>query len=184
MTTWVNAGNIKGAKGDTGPAGPKGDKGDPGQTGATGPQGQTGATGATGAPGASGATGATGAQGPKGDTGAQGPPGPQAVSTDAGNLTRLGGDGKVYTPTTVAAGVSPVSLSNASSGSVAVTLPAGRFSAAPAVVATIDNVSGTVLICTVAGRSATGFTAWVTTTASGTKVTASTNVNWVARAPG
>jgi hypothetical protein len=43
--------------------------------------------------------GVDGAKGDKGDTGEVGPEGPTAVSTDAGNTSKLGTDGKVFTPT-------------------------------------------------------------------------------------
>jgi hypothetical protein len=115
-----------------GPAGPAGAKGDPGPIG---PIGLTGPTGPQGVQGPQGPTGATGA------TGATGPPGPQAVSSDAGNNARLGSDSKIYVPTPLprASGTVPIALANASSASVAVTFPAGRFSAAPAVVTAIEN---------------------------------------------
>ena len=123
ITDWVYGGRIQGpqgvpgvagpagAKGDTGAAGPAGAKGDAGAQGPAGPKGDTGATGPAGAdstvPGPAGPAGAkgdqgdTGAQGPagaKGDTGATGPAGPTAVSADAGNTSKLGTDGKIFTP--------------------------------------------------------------------------------------
>ena len=79
-------GMTPGPAGPTGPAGSQGPKGDPGANGAagaTGPQGPPGNTGATGSPGTAG------------------PPGPSAVSTDAGNAARLGGDSLIYVPTVV-----------------------------------------------------------------------------------
>ena len=80
----------------------------------SGPQGPQGPAGADGAPGAPGLDGAAGPQGPAGADstvpgpqgpagadstvpGPQGPPGPTAVSADAGNISRLGTDGLVYT---------------------------------------------------------------------------------------
>lgn len=89
-----------GPAGATGPAGPAGaDSTVPGPQGPAGPKGDTGATGPAGADSTvPGPAGPAGAQGPKGDTGATGPAGPTAVSTDSGNTTRLGTDGKVYTP--------------------------------------------------------------------------------------
>ena len=88
-------GMTPGPAGPTGPAGSQGPKGDPGANGAagaTGPQGPPGNTGATGSPGTAGAAGP------------QGPPGPSAVSTDAGNSARLGGDSLIYVPTVVPLG--------------------------------------------------------------------------------
>lgn len=72
-----------------GPAGPQG------PTGATGPQGSKGDTGATGS------TGPQGNPGTNGTNGTTGPPGPTAISTDAGNSARLGGDSLIYVPTPV-----------------------------------------------------------------------------------
>ncbi len=91
-----------GPQGPAGPEGPQGPAGPAGADGAAGPQGPAGPAGADGAAGPPGADGAPGGQGPAGADGAagpQGPPGPTAVSADAGNFTRLGTDGLVYTPT-------------------------------------------------------------------------------------
>lgn len=44
--------------------------------------------------------GIQGVQGPQGVAGPQGPAGPTAVSTDAGNISKLGTDGKIFTPAT------------------------------------------------------------------------------------
>jgi hypothetical protein len=152
-----------------GPAGPAGAKGDPGPIG---PIGLTGPTGPQGVQGPQGPTGATGA------TGATGPPGPQAVSSDAGNNARLGSDSKIYVPTPLprASGTVPIALANASSASVAVTFPAGRFSAAPAVVTAIENPA---YLNAVSARTATGFTGWIQQPA-GTKATVSTIFDWIA----
>src|ERR1700746_3128765 len=48
--------------------------------------------------------GPAGAVGPPGSTGPPGPTGPTAVSTDAGNLARLGSDNLVLVPQTAADG--------------------------------------------------------------------------------
>jgi hypothetical protein len=113
-----------GAKGDTGTAGAKGDTGAAGAaatiavgTTTTGAAGTNAAvtnkgtanaavfdfTIPAGAAGAKGDTGAVGpastVPGPKGDTGPAGPAGPTAVSADAGNASKLGTDGKIFTPT-------------------------------------------------------------------------------------
>lgn len=108
-----------GAQGPPGPDGPPGPTGPQGPPGATGTQGLPGAVGASGPPGAtgvagpSGAAGATGAQGPSGTPGIQGPvgatgakgatgaTGPNAVSTDAGNLAKLGTDNLILVPKNV-----------------------------------------------------------------------------------
>ncbi len=47
-------------------------------------------------------------QGPQGIQGIQGPAGPTAVSADAGNASRLGVDGLIYTPTVSTAGYLPL----------------------------------------------------------------------------
>ena len=104
----------EGPPGPAGPAGPAGaDSTVPGPAGPAGadstvpgPKGDPGADGAPGAdstvPGPAGPAGADsvvpGPQGPAGVDGAAGPPGPTAVSTEAGNASRLGTDGLIFTP--------------------------------------------------------------------------------------
>ncbi len=83
----------QGPQGPAGPVGPKGPKGDPGHDGKTGPQGPKGDTGAKGP---QGPAGSVGPRGPQGATGPQGPAGPTKVSTDSGNLAKLGKDHLIY----------------------------------------------------------------------------------------
>jgi hypothetical protein len=66
--------------------------------GITGAQGPAGATGSVGPQGPQGIQGPQGTAGAQGATGATGPAGPTAVSTDAGNQSRLGSDTLIYTP--------------------------------------------------------------------------------------
>jgi hypothetical protein len=107
VTTWINAGPVRGPagetgatgatgpkgdtgadstvpgpKGDTGPAGPAGLKGDTGATGANGPQGEVGPAGATGPAGPAGADSTV--PGPAGATGPAGPAGPAGEAGPAG----------------------------------------------------------------------------------------------------
>ena len=77
---WIDAGRLVGAEGPEGPQGP------------------AGATGPTGSQGPQGDQGPRGDEGPQGPTGAQGPEGPTVVSTDAGNMAKLGGDGLIAVP--------------------------------------------------------------------------------------
>jgi hypothetical protein len=67
-----------------------------------GPAGAPGAVGPAGPQGNDGAQGPQGTTGPKGDTGDTGPAGPTAVSTDAGNQSKLGTDSLIFTPAEVA----------------------------------------------------------------------------------
>lgn len=76
-----------------------------------------------------------------------------------------------------AAGTVSISLSNASSGTLAVTFPAGRFTQAPIV--TVTTANSHFLIATMAGLTATGFTAGVRHIDAAT-TTATLTVNWVA----
>jgi hypothetical protein len=113
---WEQARGPQGEPGSPGPAGPQGV---PGQS-ITGPQGPAGPQGVPG----------------QSITGPQGPAGPTAVSADAGNISRLGTDGLLYTPGTVT--LPPISvtgdvtlaanqemvLCNGASGGCVVTLPA------------------------------------------------------------
>lgn len=90
-----------GATGGIGPAGPQGltgPGGPQGVQGIVGPKGDMGPAGPQGPQGVSGPTGSTGAQGGQGPIGLTGPAGPTAISTDAGNLARLGADAKIYVP--------------------------------------------------------------------------------------
>jgi hypothetical protein len=64
--------------------------------------GPTGAQGPTGPQGETGPAGAAGAEGP------QGIAGPTAVSADAGNISKLGTDGKIFTPATNLSGYLPL----------------------------------------------------------------------------
>ena len=66
--------------------------------GPAGVAGANGLDGSAGPAGVNGLDGAVGPQGPAGNDGAQGPAGPNAVSYDAGNTTKLGSDGLIYTP--------------------------------------------------------------------------------------
>jgi hypothetical protein len=91
-------------------------------------------------------------------------------------MIKLGTDNKVYAPAW-AANTVPLSLNNAASTSVAVTFPAGRFTAAPVVVTVTET---TTTISAVSARTPTGFTAWLAT-ANAAKVTLSTTVDWIAR---
>jgi hypothetical protein len=77
VPAFVNAGPVVGPTGAQGPTGPQGEAGPAGAAGAEGPQGVVGPVG------------------PKGD---QGDAGPTVVSTDAGNASKLGTDGKIFTP--------------------------------------------------------------------------------------
>ena len=103
---WVAAGGIAGG-GVIGPQGPQGEVGPQGPAGADstvpGPQGPAGADGAQGPAGADSTV-----PGPAGPAGAdstvpgpQGPAGPTAVSVDAGNASRIGADGLLFTPAAV-----------------------------------------------------------------------------------
>jgi hypothetical protein len=67
-----------------------------------GPAGAPGAVGPAGPEGPAGAQGPQGNDGPAGPAGAEGPAGPTAVSTDAGNLSKLGTDHLIFTPAEVA----------------------------------------------------------------------------------
>jgi hypothetical protein len=94
-----------GATGPVGPVGvtgPIGVSGVAGAIGATGASGTAGAIGPTGPVGVSGAAGSIGPTGPVGVTGVTGPAGPSSVSTDAGNLAKLGSDAKIYVSATAA----------------------------------------------------------------------------------
>ena len=88
-----------------------------------------GPAGADGADGADGAQGPPGNDGADGADGAQGPPGPSAVSTDAGNISVLGGDSLVFTPDTSADKI--VNAGGVSSSEVVAAVPgtpvAGRL---------------------------------------------------------
>lgn len=81
-----------------------------------------------------------------------------------------------------AAGDITVSLANAASGSVAVTFPAGRFTAAPAVVATVAGLSTTYVAGT-GGRTAAGVTV-IAFHRAGTASTVALTVSWIARSIG
>jgi hypothetical protein len=83
------------ADGVTGPPGPPGADGLPGPAGPPGPAGSQGPQGNTGPQGAPGPQGQAGPQGQQGQTGPQGIPGPNMVSTDAGNLAKLGTDSHI-----------------------------------------------------------------------------------------
>ncbi len=103
---------VPGQDGADGAPGAPGKDGVDGQDGAdsmvpgpAGPPGRDGVDGQDGAPGADGAPGQDGADstvpGPAGADGAPGPigpAGPNAVSADAGNTSKLGTDGLIFTP--------------------------------------------------------------------------------------
>jgi hypothetical protein len=78
---WLLTAGSGGGGGVAGPAGPEGPEGP------AGPQGPAGADSTV--PGPAGADGAAGPVGPSG---------PTAVSADAGNISRLGADGLLFTP--------------------------------------------------------------------------------------
>lgn len=84
-------------------------------------------------------------------------------------------------PARMVTGQASVAMSNASTGSVAVTFPAGSFSAAPRVVVTVDSAAGAAgaLIARVFSVTATGFTIGLTQ-AAGTPVTVTVPVEWIA----
>jgi hypothetical protein len=84
-----------GADGVPGPAGPQGPPGSQGPQGNTGPVGPGGPTGPPGLAGSQGPAGAQGPPGMQGNTGPAGAPGPSTVSTDAGNLAKLGTDSHI-----------------------------------------------------------------------------------------
>jgi hypothetical protein len=135
--TSAGAPGPPGPQGPQGPAGPEGPAGAAGAAGAQGPagvagaQGPQGPAGAAGAKGDTGAVGAVGAQGPKGDTGAAGAQGPQGPAGPTGSGWPM--SGAVVTIPAPTALNTPTSL--------AVTFPAGRFSAAPIVTATASGGS-------------------------------------------
>lgn len=80
------------------------------------------------------------------------------------------------TPYAVAAGNAPVAVSASPTGSLAVTLPTGRFSVAPIVV--VSARDGTfVWVATASGISATGFTANVRHV-DNVNATGTVNVQW------
>lgn len=78
-----------------------------------------------------------------------------------------------------AAGRTTVSLNNAASGSTAVTFPANRFTAAPAVTATI-NASSTTYVAGTGPSSVTGVTI-IAFHRTGAASTANLTVSWIAR---
>ncbi len=87
-------------------------------------QGPQGVPGEQGLPGRDGADGADSTvPGPAGADGVDGAPGPTAVSVDAGNATKLGSDGLIYTPApTAVTGFLPLTGGEMTG---TITLPAG-----------------------------------------------------------
>lgn len=79
-----------------------------------------------------------------------------------------------------AAGRTPISLSNASSGSATVTFPSGRFKSAPAVAATCESSS---FFAAVSSVSATSMTLWLRRYED-SPTTQTLQVDWVARSLG
>jgi hypothetical protein len=69
-----------------------------GEPGVQGIQGEPGIPGEQGIQGVQGEQGIQGPAGVDGAAGVQGPAGPTAVSADAGNISRLGADGLLFTP--------------------------------------------------------------------------------------
>ena len=79
-----------------------------------------------------------------------------------------------------AAGVAQIPITAASNGSLTVTLPAGRFTSAPAIVGTPED---STYLCACYARSSTSFSirlrSYDNTSATATKPT-----SWIARTPG
>jgi hypothetical protein len=82
----------------------------------------------------------------------------------------------------IASGSATLNLSNAANGSVAVTFPAGRFTAAPITVGNAQGGGGTDYICSIGANpapSATAVTIWLQQRA-GTALTGARNIWWIA----
>jgi hypothetical protein len=197
-TGWVTLGNVQGPVGPVGPQGnpgPQGIQGAPGLPGAAGAQGPVGLAGAIGPQGpqgipgiqgnagpqgpqgSQGTIGPVGVQGPAGPQGAigpQGPAGPTAVSTDAGNLAKLGTDSLLLVPNTsvlkgttaadnAAAGIVGEQL--ATSQAVAVSLTTGVVANIATLVLTPGDwsVSGVIVFAEAANTVPTMFAAAIST---------------------
>jgi len=113
----------QGIPGVQGPAGNDGAPGSQGPAGADGAAGPTGPKGDTGAVGSKGDTGPAGPAGADGATGPAGPAGPTAVSADAGNTSKLGTDGLIFTP--AASGGTGFLPTTGGEMTGAITLPSG-----------------------------------------------------------
>lgn len=97
-----------------------------------------------------------------------------AAMMDAAQAALTARFGKL--PAAMAQGVQSVTISAAVTGTAAVTFPAGRFSAAPAVTAVAANSNYTAFVSSV---TASGFTCGARR-ADGTTVTATLDVHWIA----
>ena len=82
-----------------------------------------------------------------------------------------------------AAGTATISLAAASAGSVAVTFPAGRFSAAPAVTASANNTAAQHYVMNT-GTPSPGGVIVVASQKASTQATISFPVSWIARSIG
>jgi hypothetical protein len=106
---WTDAGQIQGPQGIEGPA-----------STVPGPQGPAGADSVV--PGPAGPAGPAGADGK--DSTVPGPAGPTAVSADAGNTSKLGTDGLIFTPAGTGGGGDYLPLAGGTMTG-AITLPSG-----------------------------------------------------------